>query len=76
MLLEQQVSGVVFAGGHYAEADAPHEHYLRLLERGCPWCWSTPPSSTSDFPRSPPTTRSPSSRRSGTWLRWATSGSG
>src|SRR5947209_20337394 len=23
MLLEQQVSGMVFAGGHYAEADAP-----------------------------------------------------
>ena len=46
MLLEQQVSGVVFAGGHYAEADAPHEHYLRLLERGCRWCWSTPRSST------------------------------
>ncbi|MEV5409977.1 LacI family DNA-binding transcriptional regulator [Thermopolyspora sp. NPDC052614] len=32
MLLEQQVSGVVFAGGHYAEADAPHDHYHRLLE--------------------------------------------
>ncbi|RJL32696.1 LacI family DNA-binding transcriptional regulator [Bailinhaonella thermotolerans] len=30
MLLEQQVSGVVFAGGHYAEAEAPHEHYFRL----------------------------------------------
>ena len=30
MLLERQVSGMVFAGGQYAEADAPHEHY-----RGC-----------------------------------------
>src|SRR6201994_4162756 len=30
MLLEQQVSAVVFAGGHYAEADAPHEHYQQL----------------------------------------------
>src|SRR6516225_575999 len=36
MLLEQQVSGVVFAGGHYAEADAPHGHYERLLDRGLP----------------------------------------
>lgn len=36
MLLEQQVSGVIFAGGHYAEADAPHEHYGRLRERGLP----------------------------------------
>jgi DNA-binding LacI/PurR family transcriptional regulator len=36
MLLEQQVSAVVFAGGHYAEADAPHEHYRQLLDRRLP----------------------------------------
>ncbi|SEL85722.1 LacI family DNA-binding transcriptional regulator [Streptacidiphilus jiangxiensis] len=36
MLLDQQVSGVVFAGGHFAEADAPHEHYTRLRDRGIP----------------------------------------
>lgn len=36
MLLDQHVSGVVFAGGHYAEADAPHEHYERLLQRRLP----------------------------------------
>jgi DNA-binding LacI/PurR family transcriptional regulator len=36
MLLDQHVSGVVFAGGHYAEADAPHDHYEQLLERGVP----------------------------------------
>lgn len=36
MLLEQHVSGMVFAGGHYAEADAPHAHYHRLLELGLP----------------------------------------
>jgi DNA-binding LacI/PurR family transcriptional regulator len=36
MLLEQQVSGVVFAGGHYAESDSPHEHYFRLLELRLP----------------------------------------
>lgn len=32
MLLQQQASGVVFAGGLYAEADASHEHYHRLLD--------------------------------------------
>src|ERR1700719_1434148 len=26
MLLGQQVSGVVFAGGNFAEADSPHDH--------------------------------------------------
>jgi DNA-binding LacI/PurR family transcriptional regulator len=36
MLLEQQASGVVFAGGHYAEEAAPHEHYQLLHERGIP----------------------------------------
>ena len=36
MLLDQQVSGVVFCGGHYAEAAAPHDHYLRLRSRGVP----------------------------------------
>src|ERR1700758_843896 len=36
MLLERQVSGMVFAGGQYAEADAPHEHYLRLLKLRLP----------------------------------------
>ncbi len=36
MLLERQVSGMVFAGGQYAEADAPHEHYARLLKLRLP----------------------------------------
>ena len=36
LLLQQQVSGVVFAGGLYAQADAPHGHYRRLSERGLP----------------------------------------
>ncbi|MCL6670984.1 MULTISPECIES: LacI family DNA-binding transcriptional regulator [Streptomyces] len=36
LLLQQQVSGVVFAGGLYAQADAPHEHYRRLAERNIP----------------------------------------
>jgi LacI family transcriptional regulator, repressor for deo operon, udp, cdd, tsx, nupC, and nupG len=36
MLLERQVSGMVFAGGQYAEADAPHDHYARLLKLRLP----------------------------------------
>jgi DNA-binding LacI/PurR family transcriptional regulator len=36
MLLEQHVSGVVFTGGQYAEADAPHDHYQRLAEARVP----------------------------------------
>jgi DNA-binding LacI/PurR family transcriptional regulator len=36
MLLDQQVSGVVFAGGYYAEQGAPHDHYKLLHERGIP----------------------------------------
>src|SRR5260221_4913007 len=36
MLIDQHVSGVVFAGGHYAEADSPHEHYFRLLDLRLP----------------------------------------
>jgi DNA-binding LacI/PurR family transcriptional regulator len=36
MLLDQHVSGVLFCGGHYAQADADHEHYRRLRERGLP----------------------------------------
>src|SRR6202142_1848804 len=34
MLLDQQVSGVVFAGGHYGEQAAPHEHYRLLRSPG------------------------------------------
>jgi LacI family repressor for deo operon, udp, cdd, tsx, nupC, and nupG len=36
MLLDQHVSGVIFAGGNFAEASADHEHYVRLRERGLP----------------------------------------
>ena len=36
MLLDQHVSGMVFAGGNFAEADSPHDHYELLLERGVP----------------------------------------
>lgn len=36
LLLQQQVSGAIFAGGLYTEADAGHEHYRLLLQRGLP----------------------------------------
>jgi LacI family transcriptional regulator, repressor for deo operon, udp, cdd, tsx, nupC, and nupG len=36
MLLEHQVSGVIFAGGEYAMADSNHDHYRRLHDRGLP----------------------------------------
>ena len=36
LLLQQQVSGIVFVGGLYAQEDAPHEHYGRLAERRLP----------------------------------------
>ena len=36
MLLDHQVSGVVFAGGSYALADAEHGHYRQLTERRMP----------------------------------------
>jgi LacI family repressor for deo operon, udp, cdd, tsx, nupC, and nupG len=36
MLLEQQVSGIIFFGGQYNEAGADHRHYHLLGERGLP----------------------------------------
>src|ERR1700724_2088203 len=36
MMLDQHVSGVVFAGGHFAEQAAPHDHYRLLRSRGVP----------------------------------------
>jgi len=32
LLLQQQVSGMVFVGGQYTQEDAPHDHYRRLAE--------------------------------------------
>ncbi len=53
MLLERQVSGMIFAGGQYAEADAPHEHYpQRLLRlRLVRWCSANAAAEHLDFPR-------------------------
>ena len=36
LLLQHQVSGVVFAGGLYAQASAPHGHYAELSQRQLP----------------------------------------
>ena len=51
MLLERQVSGMVFAGGQYAEADAPHEHYARLLKLRLPVVLINAAAEHLDFPR-------------------------
>ncbi|MCS5735984.1 LacI family DNA-binding transcriptional regulator [Herbiconiux daphne] len=36
LLLQQHVSGVVFAGGQYTQEEAPHEHYRRLIDLRLP----------------------------------------
>jgi DNA-binding LacI/PurR family transcriptional regulator len=36
MLLDRHVSGLIFCSGLFAQARAPHDHYLRLRERGLP----------------------------------------
>ena len=36
MLLQQQVSGMVFVSGALGEADAPHDHFVRLRDRAVP----------------------------------------
>src|SRR5258708_14432110 len=51
MLLERQVSGMAFAGGQYAEADAPHDHYDRLLKLRLPVVLVNAAASNLDFPR-------------------------
>jgi DNA-binding LacI/PurR family transcriptional regulator len=51
MLLERQVSGMIFAGGQYAEADAPHDHYTRLRELRLPVVLVNAAADHLDFPR-------------------------
>jgi DNA-binding LacI/PurR family transcriptional regulator len=51
MLLDRQVSGMIFAGGQYAEADAPHEHYTRLLKLRLPVVLVNAAAEHLDFPR-------------------------
>ncbi len=36
MLLDQHASGVIFAGGNFAEADSSHVHYQLLRDRALP----------------------------------------
>lgn len=76
MLLDHQVSGVIFAGGSYALADAKHDHYRRLTDRGLPVVLVNAGVDELGFPGSPPTTRWRWSRRTGTCARSGTSGSG
>jgi DNA-binding LacI/PurR family transcriptional regulator len=51
MLLERQVAGMVFAGGQYAEAAAPHEHYFRLKKLRLPVVLINAAADSLDFPR-------------------------
>jgi DNA-binding LacI/PurR family transcriptional regulator len=51
MLLDQHVSGVVFAGGNYAEMAAPHDHYRLLGSRGIPVVLLNAGIEHLDFPR-------------------------
>ncbi len=51
MLLERQVSGMIFAGGQYAEADAPHDHYTRLKQLRLPVVLVNAAADRLDFPR-------------------------
>jgi DNA-binding LacI/PurR family transcriptional regulator len=51
MLLEQQVSGVVFGGGQYAQIGAPHDHYRLMHERGIPVVLFNAGIENLDFPR-------------------------
>src|ERR1700755_2121706 len=50
LLLQQQVSGVVFAGGLYAQQDAQHDHYRLLAERKIPVVLINAPIENLDFP--------------------------
>jgi DNA-binding LacI/PurR family transcriptional regulator len=51
MLLERQVSGMIFAGGQYAESDAPHDHYTRLKQLRLPVVLVNAAADNIDFPR-------------------------
>ncbi|MWA07274.1 LacI family DNA-binding transcriptional regulator [Actinomadura sp. LD22] len=51
MLLQQQASGVIFAGGLYAEADARHDHYHRLRDVRLPVALVNAASEKLSFPQ-------------------------
>ncbi len=50
LLLQQQVSGVVFIGGEYSEQNASHEHYERLRELNLPTVLVNAPIEELGFP--------------------------
>ena len=50
LLLRHQVSGVIFAGGLYAQADAPHDHYARLRELRMPTVFVNAPYADLGYP--------------------------
>jgi DNA-binding LacI/PurR family transcriptional regulator len=50
LLLQQQVSGVVFVGGLYTQQDAPHEHYARLSDLNLPTVLVNAPIAELHFP--------------------------
>lgn len=50
LLLQQHVSGVVFVGGQYTQADSPHEHYARLTELRIPTVLVNAPAPELSFP--------------------------
>ncbi|WP_271178536.1 LacI family DNA-binding transcriptional regulator [Leifsonia poae] len=49
LLLQQQVSGVVFVGGAYAQQDASHDHYSRLTDLNLPTVLVNAPVDELDF---------------------------
>src|SRR5256885_5516238 len=51
MLLERQVSGMIFAGGQYSEAEAPHDHYTRLKQLRLPVVLVNAAADQIEFPR-------------------------
>jgi DNA-binding LacI/PurR family transcriptional regulator len=51
LLLQHQVSGVVFAGGLYAQASASHDHYAQLSQRKLPTVLVNAAIDGLDFPR-------------------------
>jgi DNA-binding LacI/PurR family transcriptional regulator len=51
LLLQQQVSGIVFAGGNYAQRDSTHDHYARLTARNLPAVLINASISELPFPR-------------------------
>jgi DNA-binding LacI/PurR family transcriptional regulator len=51
LLLQHQVSGIILAGGLYAQAEAAHDHYARLAERRLPTVLVNASIDGIDFPR-------------------------